>query len=128
MIVTFNDLREVVPMINLFKRRDEKREAAAGALVKKGRDLCGEAETEAKHALTAANLMRNSADEKLRQDFRAIANWHHARAARKYREAAALFREVKNHRVSTKTREHFARKAKKMISSAAENERAGSNL
>ena len=126
MTQTFNGLREVFPMIGLFRKEDEKSKTAAE--VKKAREICREAQTEAKHARTAEDLIRTSADDNLRQNFRAIADWHHARAARKFREAAALFGELRNYRLSAKTREHFKRKAQKMITSAAENEKAGSNL
>ena len=128
MTQTFNETREVFPMLSFFIKQDEKSKTASTATAKKAREAYREAQKEAEHARTAGNLIQSSTDDNLRQNFRAIALWHHARAARKYREAAALFNSLRSYRLNIRTRENFKRKAQKMLASATENEKASLNL
>lgn len=121
MTETLNSFWNLFLTMNFFAARlDETR--LINRIADSARAICREAETEARHGAVTQNVLLDENCENARRSFAAIAVWHHERAARKFREAAALFAEIKNFRVKAKISEHFKRKSKKAEESAARHE------
>jgi hypothetical protein len=127
MTETVNNFWQSFPTISLFGASfAEKKEV--NDLIGEARKIAASADEEARHAATAQAALMSAEAENLRQNLTIIAVWHLERAARKYREVAAIFAKVENFRVKENTREHFNRQAREAVGRAAENEAAAESL